>query len=82
MSKIALAIHGGAGTILRSQMTPELEAEYCNGLEAGLKAGWDVLSNDGSSLDAVEAAVVSLEDFPLFNAGCGSIKAMTVSHPS
>jgi len=73
MSKIALAIHGGAGTILRSQMTPELEAEYCNGLEAGLKAGWDVLSNDGSSLDAVEAAVVSLEDFPLFNAGCGSV---------
>ncbi|HTH39070.1 MAG TPA: isoaspartyl peptidase/L-asparaginase [Pyrinomonadaceae bacterium] len=73
MSKIALAIHGGAGTILRSQMTPELEAEYCNGLEAGLKAGWDVLSNDGSSLDAVEAAVVSLEDFPLFNAGRGSV---------
>ena len=73
MSKIALAIHGGAGTILRSQMTPELEAEYRIGLEAGLKAGWDVLSNGGSSLDAVEAAVASLEDFPLFNAGRGSV---------
>src|SRR5215204_4581827 len=73
MSRIALAIHGGAGTILRSQMTPELEAEYRSGLEAGLKAGWDVLSNGGSSLDAVEAAVVSLEDFPLFNAGRGSV---------
>ena len=54
-------------------MTPELEAEYRSGLEAGLKAGWDVLSNGGSSLDAVEAAVASLEDFPLFNAGRGSV---------
>lgn len=54
-------------------MTAELEAEYRGGLEAGLKAGWDVLRNGGSSLDAVEAAVVSLEDFPLFNAGRGSV---------
>jgi L-asparaginase / beta-aspartyl-peptidase len=73
MGKIALAIHGGAGTILRSQMTADLEREYRGGLEAALKAGWDVLSNKGSSLDAVEAAVVSLEDFPLFNAGRGSV---------
>lgn len=73
MTKIALAIHGGAGTILRSQMTPALEAEYRNGLEAGLGAGWKVLESGGSSLDAVEAAVVSLEDFPLFNAGRGSV---------
>ena len=73
MAKIALAVHGGAGTILRSLMTPELEREYCGGLEAGLKAGWDVLQKGGSSLDAVEAAVVSLEDFPLFNAGRGSV---------
>lgn len=73
MGKIALAIHGGAGTILRSQMTPELEAEYRGGLEAALKAGWDILNSGGSSLDAVEAAVVSLENFPLFNAGRGSV---------
>ncbi|MCC7308841.1 MAG: isoaspartyl peptidase/L-asparaginase [Acidobacteria bacterium] len=73
MSKIALAIHGGAGTILRSAMTPELEAEYRRGLEAALKGGWDVLQNHGSALDSVEAAVVSLEDFPLFNAGRGSV---------
>ncbi|MCC6329703.1 MAG: isoaspartyl peptidase/L-asparaginase [Acidobacteria bacterium] len=73
MSKMALAIHGGAGTILRSAMTPELEAEYRRGLEAALKAGWDVLQNRGSALDSVEAAVVSLEDFPLFNAGRGSV---------
>ncbi|QYO62501.1 isoaspartyl peptidase/L-asparaginase [Leptolyngbya sp. 7M] len=73
MSKLALAVHGGAGTILRSQMTPELEREYRSGLEAALQAGWRILEADGSALDAVEAAVVSLEDFPLFNAGRGSV---------
>lgn len=73
MAKPALAIHGGAGTILSSQMTPDLEREYRGGLEAALQAGWEVLSSNGSSLDAVEAAVVSLEDFPLFNAGRGSV---------
>ncbi|MEQ1603794.1 MAG: isoaspartyl peptidase/L-asparaginase [Pyrinomonadaceae bacterium] len=73
MNKLALAIHGGAGTILRSQMTPALEAEYRHGLEAALKSGWSILESGGSSLDAVEAAVCSLEDFPLFNAGRGSV---------
>ncbi|MFN2501378.1 MAG: isoaspartyl peptidase/L-asparaginase family protein [Pyrinomonadaceae bacterium] len=73
MSKIALAIHGGAGTILRSQMTPALEAEYRRGLESCLHVGWRVLQHAGSALDAVEAAVISLEDFPLFNAGRGSV---------
>jgi len=72
-SKSALAIHGGAGTILRSAMTPELEAEYRGGLSAALHAGWDILDKGGSSLDAVEAAVISLEDCPLFNAGRGSV---------
>ena len=73
MQKIALAIHGGAGTILKSQMTPALEAEYRSGLETAMKAGWDILEKSGSALDAVEAAVCSLEDFPLFNAGRGSV---------
>ncbi|MEQ1764647.1 MAG: isoaspartyl peptidase/L-asparaginase [Pyrinomonadaceae bacterium] len=73
MAKMALAIHGGAGTILKLAMTPELEAEYRAGLEAGLKAGWQVLDRGRSALDAVEAAVCSLEDFPLFNAGRGSV---------
>jgi beta-aspartyl-peptidase (threonine type) len=73
MGKLALAIHGGAGTILRSAMTPELEAEYRSGLEVALKAGWSVLEGRGSALGAVETAVVSLEDFPLFNAGRGSV---------
>jgi len=73
MAKIALAIHGGAGTILRSQMTPALEAEYRNGLETALKIGWNILVKGASSLDAVEATVCSLEDFPLFNAGRGAV---------
>ncbi len=73
MAKLALAIHGGAGTILRSQMTSALEAEHRGGLEAALKAGWNILEGGGSSLDAVEAAVCSLEDFPLFNAGRGAV---------
>src|SRR6186997_1229352 len=73
MTKIALAIHGGAGTILRSTMTPELEREYREGLEAALQMGWDILAAGGSALDAVEQTVCSLEDFPLFNAGRGSV---------
>jgi beta-aspartyl-peptidase (threonine type) len=54
-------------------MTPELENEYRRGLEAALRAGWDILDRGGSALDAVETSVVSLEDFPLFNAGRGSV---------
>ncbi|HEV8593745.1 MAG TPA: isoaspartyl peptidase/L-asparaginase [Pyrinomonadaceae bacterium] len=73
MNKIALAIHGGAGTILKSEMTPELERSHRSGLENALKAGWEILQKGGSSLDAVEAAVCSLEDFPHFNAGRGSV---------
>lgn len=73
MTKIALAIHGGAGTILKSEMTAELEKEYRAGLENALRAGWEILKKNGSALDAVEAATVSLEDFPLFNAGRGAV---------
>jgi beta-aspartyl-peptidase (threonine type) len=72
-AKFGLAIHGGAGTLLRSSMTSEKEKEYLTGLEDALKAGYNVLQNGGSSLDAVEAAVVVLEDCPLFNAGRGSV---------
>ena len=73
MTKIAIAIHGGAGTILRSMMTPELEREYRAGLESALQTGWEILTGGGSALDAVEQTVCSLEDFPLFNAGRGSV---------
>ncbi len=73
MQKIALAIHGGAGTILKSSMTPELENEYRASLRAALETGWEILKNGGNSLDAVEEAVVSLENVPLFNAGKGAV---------
>jgi len=71
--KIGLAIHGGAGTIERSNMTPEKEREYRAGLEHALKAGYEILKRGGSSLDATEAAVRVLEDDPHFNAGRGSV---------
>jgi L-asparaginase / beta-aspartyl-peptidase len=73
MKKIALALHGGAGTILRSAMTPEKEAAYTAALRAALEIGYAVLENGGSALDAVEQTVISLEDCPLFNAGRGSV---------
>jgi L-asparaginase / beta-aspartyl-peptidase len=73
MTKIAIAIHGGAGTILRSTMTPDLEREYRDGLGEALSAGWKILSSGGSAIDAVERTVCTLEDFHLFNAGRGSV---------
>jgi beta-aspartyl-peptidase (threonine type) len=73
MTKIALAIHGGAGTILRSTMTPELELEYRSGLESALKAGWNILEKGGNAMDCVEETVCTLEDFHLFNAGRGAV---------
>ena len=72
-NKSALAIHGGAGTISKSSMTEELENEYRAGLKKSLEAGWEILSKNGSALDAVEASVVELENFHLFNAGKGSV---------
>ncbi len=73
MQKIALAIHGGAGTILKSVMTAELEENYRKGLQSALEAGWNILKTGGNALDAVEASVITLEDNPLFNAGKGSV---------
>jgi beta-aspartyl-peptidase (threonine type) len=73
MNKHAIAIHGGAGTILRTLMTPEKEAQYKIGMEQALLAGNKILSDGGSSMDAVEAAVISLENFSLFNAGRGAV---------
>ncbi|MBX2925980.1 MAG: isoaspartyl peptidase/L-asparaginase [Chitinophagaceae bacterium] len=71
--KVVLVIHGGAGTILRSQMTPEKEKEYKDALSAALYRGYAILKKGGSSLDAVEAAVKVLEDDPHFNAGKGAV---------
>jgi len=73
IKKFGIAIHGGAGTIERSKMTPETERNYRTGLERALAAGYDILKRGGSSLDATEAAVRVLEDDPHFNAGKGSV---------
>jgi beta-aspartyl-peptidase (threonine type) len=73
VSKHAIAIHGGAGTILQSTMTPEKEFAYKKALEDSILAGENILKNGGTSFDAVEAAVISLEDNPLFNAGRGAV---------
>jgi beta-aspartyl-peptidase (threonine type) len=69
----SIAIHGGAGTILRSTMTATLQAQYEAGLQDALDAGYKILEAGGSSLDAVEVAVVKMEDSPLFNAGKGAV---------
>ena len=69
----SIAIHGGAGTILRGEMSPELERDYRDGLQEAVDAGYRVLEKGGKALDAVIAATVSLEDNPLFNAGRGSV---------
>ena len=66
-------IHGGAGTIERSRMTPERERAYREKLNEALLAGYEVLKKGGGSLDAVVAAIVLLEDSPLFNAGKGAV---------
>ena len=70
---ISIAIHGGAGVISRDTMTPENERAYHADLGRALDAGYDVLAQGGSSLDAVVAAVKILEDSPLFNAGKGAV---------
>lgn len=68
-----LAIHGGAGTILKKNMTPEKEQAYKNVLQQSLEAGYKILKEGGASLDAVEHAVVVMENSDLFNAGKGSV---------
>lgn len=80
MRDFSIAIHGGAGTILKADMTPELEAAYVSGLTEALTAGYALLANGGTALDAVAAAVRSLEDCILFNAGRGSVFTKTGGH--
>jgi beta-aspartyl-peptidase (threonine type) len=72
-SSYVLVIHGGAGTILQKNMTPEKEAAYKASLKQALVTGYRVLQSGGSSLDAVEATVRVLEDDSLFNAGKGAV---------
>lgn len=71
--KYVLVIHGGAGTILKSQMSPEKEKAYQEGLTLALQKGYAVLHKGGTAMDAVTAAIVILENDPLFNAGKGAV---------
>jgi len=71
--RVVLVIHGGAGTILKSQMSPAREKAYQDALTEALRRGYAVLQKGGSALDATEASVRFLEDNPLFNAGKGAV---------
>src|SRR6476620_1109470 len=73
MQKFSIAIHGGAGTILKEDMTEELESAYRDALQQSLDAGYAVLENGGTAVTAVKAAVIYLEDNDLFNAGKGAV---------
>ncbi|MCL9982388.1 MAG: isoaspartyl peptidase/L-asparaginase [Erythrobacter sp.] len=71
--KWSLAIHGGAGTLDPKAMTPERRAAYEAALQQALDAGAKVLAEGGSAMDAVKAAIIPMEDSPLFNAGKGAV---------
>src|SRR5581483_2072408 len=73
MGNIAIAIHGGAGTLMNGVVSPEREKAYHEKLSEALMAGYNILSQGGTSVDAVEASVRVLEDCPLFNSGKGSV---------
>lgn len=72
-SKFSIAIHGGAGTLIKGKMTSEKEKTYRDCLQLALDEGFKILKNNGTALDAVEKAVMIMEDSPLFNAGKGSV---------
>ena len=71
--KWSLAIHGGAGTLDPAQMTPEKRAAYEADLQKALDAGSKILADGGSAMDAIKAAIIIMEDSPLFNAGKGAV---------
>lgn len=75
-----LVIHGGAGIILRENMSAEREAAYTAALETALEAGADVLRNGGTAVDAVQAAVIPMENDPLFNSGIGAVFTAAAEH--
>jgi L-asparaginase / beta-aspartyl-peptidase len=73
VSEFGIVIHGGSGSVSRTVIPPEEDPHYREALSEALRLGYDILLNGGTSLDAVEAAVRSLEDHPLFNAGRGAV---------
>lgn len=75
-----LVIHGGAGVILRADLSAEEEVQYHAALRRALQAGGDILASGGSALDAVQAAVLPMEDDPRFNAGHGAVFTADLGH--
>ncbi len=80
MKNFSIAIHGGAGTLIRGMMTPEKEQSYLSTLNEALNLGYKILEQKGTATDAVIAAVCVLEDSPLFNAGKGSVFTSAGTH--
>lgn len=80
MKKFTIAIHGGAGTLIKGKMTDEKEIAYKKALEHALNSGYSILENGGSAMNAVEEAVKRMEDSPLFNAGKGSVFTAAGTH--
>jgi len=80
MNTFSIAIHGGAGTLVKGMMTSELEANYKTALKLALDVGYAILKSGSSAIEAVETAVVALENSPLFNAGKGSVFTAEESH--
>jgi beta-aspartyl-peptidase (threonine type) len=79
-ARFGIAIHGGAGTIIKNQMSDKLEKKYRNALEAAVDKAYKILDKGGSSLDAVEASVIYLENCSLFNSGKGSVFTSKGTH--
>ena len=71
--KYILVIHGGAGAMTKEMMTPQMEKQYKEKLTESLHAGYQQLKNGKSSLEAIEAAIIVMENSPLFNAGKGAV---------
>jgi L-asparaginase / beta-aspartyl-peptidase len=80
MKTFSIAIHGGAGTLVKGMMTAELEAAYKSALKLALDAGYSILNNGGTATEAVEKAVIFLEDSYLFNAGKGAVFTADETH--
>jgi beta-aspartyl-peptidase (threonine type) len=80
MQQFSIAIHGGAGTLVKGHMSPEKEKAYKSALQTAIDIGYQILKNGGTALDSVEATVKSLEDCPLFNAGKGAVFTAEGTH--
>ncbi|PKP26970.1 MAG: beta-aspartyl-peptidase [Bacteroidetes bacterium HGW-Bacteroidetes-2] len=80
MKNFSIAIHGGAGTLIKGNMTPEKELDYRNALQLAINSGYALLEKGASAINAVEQAVILLENNSLFNAGKGSVFTNAGNH--